>query len=155
MWNPPVGGGFRAGGDRNDLFVGVGNASGLQPFQGPLSVLESLGRGEGFGGDHDQSVVRVHARQGMFQRMAVDIGQKAYVAPAVAIAKGRQGQAHAPVAATNTNMDYVAPAALGVGDAHEFVHTLAFLGNFRRGGGGAQGAVPGGALFGAVDDAAV
>ncbi len=51
-------------------------------------------------------------------------------------------------------MNDVAPAAFGVGYAYEFVHALAFFGDFSRGGGRTQGAVPGSAVLGTVDDTA-
>src|SRR5690606_24663809 len=83
--------------------------------------------------------------------MAINAGGKTHAAPRTRIAKRPYGQAHAPVAAADANVDDVAPAPFRVGLANELVHALAFSSHRFHRRGGAQHGVPGGAVLRIVD----
>src|SRR3546814_5448138 len=83
--------------------------------------------------------------------MAIDIGHEPHLAPHAGITERPGSQTHPPVAAPNSNMHDIAPAALGIRRAHPFIHarTLGLHVTWRIG--RTQGRMPGRTTLGEVD----
>lgn len=93
----------------------------------------------------------IQAQDGVFKGMPVNIGHEFQGSASAATAARVRGQAHAPVAAADTNMDHRFPFALSVRLFHEFPNTLVFAGDSFNGFRRAQRGVPSGAVFCLID----
>src|SRR5690606_15907562 len=96
----------------------------------------------------------VKAGQAALYRVTVDVGDKMDAPPGPGIAEGGYGQAHAPVAAADADMNDVAPASFGVSRLDEFNEPLPLRCDFRHGSRCTQSGVPRGTVFSRVDEAA-
>ncbi|KAG1451821.1 hypothetical protein G6F57_016075 [Rhizopus arrhizus] len=136
----------------------VGHAALLEPGDGGPRVVQGLERGEGFGRHHHQAAARVQPGHGVMESMAVDIGDKADLATLPRAAEGLDGQAGAPVAAADTDMQHGGKIGRLVYLAHEIGHARILADGIRiqavrllAGTPGAQRGMPGRLAFGPVD----
>ena len=107
MINAPLEGLFRIGRQGDQLRIWVVNAAIAHPLHRASGVQQRFRRGEGFGGDGNDCLVRVHMLHRFGQRRTIDVGDNFDVITRAIPAKRVDEQFGTKRGSTNTNMQNV------------------------------------------------